>query len=104
MDLVFVSGATGYDCDSKGIDPDVAVQANQCLLDIQHTLKEAGSSVRNIVRITYILPDRDDFEKCWPVLRKWLGDVRPAATMYETRLLNDAMKIEIEVTAKVDRP
>lgn len=35
-----------------------------------------------------------------PVLQKWLGDVRPAATMIQAGLMEEAMKIEIEVTAK----
>ena len=35
-----------------------------------------------------------------PVLQKWFGDVRPAATMIEAGLMEEVMKIEIEVTAK----
>jgi enamine deaminase RidA (YjgF/YER057c/UK114 family) len=53
----------------------------------------------DIVRVRYILPDRDDFSKTWPVLQKWLGKVRPAATMVQSGLMKDEMKIEIEVTA-----
>ncbi|MBA56972.1 MAG: hypothetical protein CMK89_21190 [Pseudomonadales bacterium] len=53
-------------------------------------------------KIAYLLPDRDDFERCWPVLRQWLGDVRPAGTMFEARLMNDQMKIEIQVTARLN--
>jgi enamine deaminase RidA (YjgF/YER057c/UK114 family) len=56
--------------------------------------------VEDIVRINYILPNRDDFEFCSPVLEKWLGAVRPAATMFEARLIKDEIKIEIQVTAK----
>lgn len=54
----------------------------------------------DVVRVRYILPDRDDFPKTWPVLQKWFGDVRPAATMVQSGLMKDEMKIEIEVTAK----
>lgn len=99
---VFVSGTTGYDYASMTISDDVTVQAEQCLSNIQQVLLEAGSGMENIVRVTYILPDRDDFEACWPVLNKWLGTARPAATMFEARLLNDAMKIEIQVTARLN--
>ena len=99
---VFVSGTTGYNYESKNINPDIAIQTNQCFLNIKHALEEAGSQIEDIVRITYILPNRDDFETCWPVLRKWLGNVRPAATMFEARLLNDEMKIEIQVTARMN--
>lgn len=99
---VFVSGTTGYDYSNMTISDDVSVQTDQCLKNIESVLKEAGSDIANIVRITYILPDRDDFELCWPVLNKWFGDIRPAATMFESRLLKDEMKIEIQVTARVN--
>lgn len=100
-DYVYVSGTTGYDYQNKRISDSVAEQAEQCFVNIQAALTEAGSTVENIVRVTYILPNRDDFEACWPVFAKWLGTVRPAATVFEARLLNDEMKIEIQVTARV---
>lgn len=54
----------------------------------------------DVVRVHYILPDRDDFPKTWPVLKKWFGEVRPAAMMIQAQLMKPEMKIEIEVTAK----
>jgi enamine deaminase RidA (YjgF/YER057c/UK114 family) len=98
--------------------------------NIAAALAEAGAEMGDAVRVRYILPDRKDFEKTWyvkclswgcslqgghgeagyglgirltprrPVLQKWLGDVRPAATMIQAGLMEEAMKIEIEVTAK----
>ena len=53
----------------------------------------------DVVRVHYILPHANDFPKCWPVLRRAFGDVRPAATMIEAGLSDPRMKIEIEVTA-----
>lgn len=100
-DYVFVSGTTGYDYAAGRISDDVAEQADQCFANIEQALQQAGAAVSDIVRVTYILPDREDFRPCWPVLQKWLGDVRPAATMFEARLLDDAMKIEIQVTARL---
>ena len=100
-DYVFVSGTTGYDYGAGRISDDVAEQADQCFANIEQALQQAGAAVSDIVRVTYILPDREDFRPCWPVLQKWLGDVRPAATMFEARLLDDAMKIEIQVTARL---
>ena len=99
---VFVSGTTGYNYTDMSISDDVKEQTEQCFANIQHALEEAGSSMADIVRINYILPNRDDFESCWPVLQKWLGTIRPAATMFEARLATEAMKIEIEVTARIN--
>ncbi|KAH6634478.1 Endoribonuclease L-PSP/chorismate mutase-like protein [Chaetomium sp. MPI-SDFR-AT-0129] len=102
-DMIFVSGCTGYDYKTNTISPNVVEQAEQCMLNIAAALAEAGAEMGDIVRVQYTLPDRQDFEKTWPVLRKWLGEVRPAATMVQAELLEEAMKIEIEVTAKKER-
>ncbi len=98
-DWVFVSGTTGYDYDTMEISEDVAEQAEQCLKNIGWALEQAGSSFADVVKVTYVLPKAEDFEACWPVLRKYFGEVRPAAMMIEARLLDEKMKIEIEVTA-----
>jgi len=100
-DYVFVSGTTGYDYQTMSISGDVVQQAEQCFRNIESALVAAGSSLQNIVRIRYLFPDRADFEPCWPVFRKYLGAVRPAATMLVAGLLDDAMKLEIEVTASI---
>ena len=96
---VFVSGTTGYDYSDMSISDDVAEQAEQCLKNIESALQEAGSSLADTVRVTYILPVATDFETCWPVLGKYFGEVRPAATMLSANLLDPKMKIEIQVTA-----
>jgi enamine deaminase RidA (YjgF/YER057c/UK114 family) len=99
-DWVFVSGTTGYDYGTMTIADDVAAQCEQCLKNISWALEQAGASFADVVRVTYVLPDGKDFEACWPVTRKYFGDVRPAAMMIEAKLLDPKMKIEIEVTAK----
>lgn len=78
----------------------MAEQAEQTLRNVDKALMEAGSCMADVVRVQYILPDRDDFPKTWPVLKKWFGDVKPAAMMIQSALMKEEMKIEIEVTAK----
>jgi enamine deaminase RidA (YjgF/YER057c/UK114 family) len=98
-DWVFVSGTTGFDYNTMTISDDVVVQAEQCLKNIASALLQAGSSMQDVVRVTYVLPETADFEPCWPVLRKYFGEVRPAAMMISAGLADPRMKIEIEVTA-----
>jgi enamine deaminase RidA (YjgF/YER057c/UK114 family) len=98
-DWVFVSGTTGFDYATMTIAEGVAAQAEQCLKNIEAALREAGSALKDVVRVTYVLPDGKEFEQCWPVLRRYFGDVRPAATMISASLLDPRMRIEIEVTA-----
>ncbi|KXJ95886.1 Endoribonuclease L-PSP/chorismate mutase-like protein [Microdochium bolleyi] len=116
-DWVFVSGCTGYDYATGAISPDPMQQAEQTMLNIAAALREAGSSVDEVVRVRYIVPRREDFPLMWPVLQKWFGDddggsgsgeekkkkkkgPRPAATMISCGLMEEVMKIEIEVTAR----
>jgi enamine deaminase RidA (YjgF/YER057c/UK114 family) len=98
-DWVFVSGTTGFDYSTMSIAEDLLQQTEQCLKNIESALREAGSSLRDVVRVTYVLPNATEFEQCWPVLRKYFGETRPAAMMISAGLADPRMKIEIEVTA-----
>jgi enamine deaminase RidA (YjgF/YER057c/UK114 family) len=100
-DWVFVSGTTGFDYQSMTISDDAVAQAEQCMRNIEKALLDAGSRIADVVRVRYILPKLEDFEPCWPVLRKYFGEVRPAATMISAGLSDPRMKIEIEVTARI---
>ncbi|MDZ4866543.1 MAG: RidA family protein [Alphaproteobacteria bacterium] len=99
-DWIFVSGTTGYDYATMTISDDPATQADQCFRNIAKALEQAGATLANVVRVHYILPNAADFPQCWPAMRKHLGDVRPAATMFSAGLADPKMKIEIEVTAR----
>jgi enamine deaminase RidA (YjgF/YER057c/UK114 family) len=99
-DWVFVSGTTGFAYESMTISDDIVEQTEQCLRNIESALTQAGAAFRDVVRVTYILPSAEDFPACWPTLRKYFGDVRPAATMISARLVDPRIKIEIEVTAR----
>lgn len=98
-DWVFVSGTTGFDYTTMSISDSLLQQTDQCLMNIESALKQADSSLKDVVRVTYVLPNGTEFEQCWPVLRKYFGTVRPAAMMISAGLSDPRMKIEIEVTA-----
>jgi enamine deaminase RidA (YjgF/YER057c/UK114 family) len=97
---IFVSGTTGFDYATMSISDDVVAQCRQSVRNIASALAQAGASMSDVVRVRYILPKREDFEPCWPVLKEYLGNVRPAATMIQAGLSDPRMKIEIEVTAR----
>lgn len=102
-DRVHVSGTTGFDYATMTISDDVVEQAGQCLRNIEVALTEADCTFADVVRVRYLLPDRDDFEPCWPLLRRAFGEARPAATMLMCDLYDPRMKIEIEVYARRSR-
>ena len=97
---VFVSGTTGFDYQTMAISDDIAEQCEQALRNVEAALRQAGAGIGDLVRVRYILPDAADFPVCWPVLRRWLGTARPAATMLVAGLLDPRMRIEIEATAR----
>ena len=99
-DWVFVSGTTGFDYAAMTIADDIVAQAEQCMKNIAHALQQADARLEDVVRVRYILPDAAQFEQCWPVLRKYFGDIRPAATMIAAGLADPRIRIEIEVTAR----
>jgi enamine deaminase RidA (YjgF/YER057c/UK114 family) len=99
-DWIFVSGTTGFDYRTMTLAEGVVAQCEQAMHNVTAALREASASLADIVRVHYILPRREDFEPCWPILKKYLGDVRPAATMIEAGLSDPRMLIEIEVTAR----
>jgi enamine deaminase RidA (YjgF/YER057c/UK114 family) len=80
---------------------DVGTQASNALATIGKALREAGSDITDVVRVRYYVGDRsyvDDVVKAvGPVFR----DIRPAATMVLAEMIEAAMKIEIEVTARI---
>jgi enamine deaminase RidA (YjgF/YER057c/UK114 family) len=83
----------------------VAEQCRSALDVIAKALDEAGSGLDRVVRVTYMLPDRNEFEACWPILRESFGANPPAATMIECGLIDPKYRIEIEVTALAqDKP
>jgi enamine deaminase RidA (YjgF/YER057c/UK114 family) len=98
-DWVFVSGTTGFDYSTMSIADSLELQTEQCLKNIESALQCAGASLADVVRVTYVLPNAADFPKCWPTLRRYFGEVRPAAMMISAGLADARMQIEIEVTA-----
>lgn len=98
-DWVFVSGTTGFDYTTMRIEDGIVEQTEQCLKNIDSALRQAGSSLQDVVRVTYVVPKTEEFAQCWPMLRKYFGVIRPAAMMISAGLADPRMRIEIEVTA-----
>jgi enamine deaminase RidA (YjgF/YER057c/UK114 family) len=103
-DWIFVSGTTGFDYRTMTIADDVVSQVEQCMRNIVSALSQASADLADVVRVRYILPRAEEFEACWPTLRKYFGESRPAATMMSAGLIDPRVRIEIEVTARKHSP
>ena len=99
-DWVMVSGTTGYDYARMLIEPDVEQQTRQAFENIKAALAQADCTLDDVVRVHYYLTEQADFARLAPIFGEYLGKARPAATALVCGLVDPAMKIEIEVTAK----
>ena len=98
---VFVSGTCGFDYTAMTSPEGLIEQTEQCLRNIGAALAEAGASFADVVRVVYVLPVAEEFKDCWPILRRYFGEARPAATMIAAQLGDPRIRIEIEVTARI---
>ena len=100
-DMVYVSGTTGYDYALMVMPDDVADQTRNALATIAKALGEAGSSLKDVVRVRYYPVDMADYDAVVEVVGSAFAQIRPAATMIVCGLTTPEMKIEIEVTARI---
>lgn len=98
---VFVAGTTGYDYTTMTMPETIEDQCRNALQTIENALKEAGGSLDDVVRVTYVVPDPDLWPACWPITSRAFATARPAAMMISAALQEPTMKIEIEVTARL---
>ena len=99
-DDIWVSGTTGYDYTTMTIVDDVVAQCDQTFRNIAQALAKADATLDDVVRVMFIVPRREDWEPCYATIKKYLGKARPTSTLIHAQLQTDAMRIEIEVTAR----
>ncbi len=98
-DWCFCAGTTGYDYAKMEMPEDAAEQTRNIFVTIGKALAEAGFSMKDVVRVQCTVTDPAHWEASAPVVREFLGEVRPANTTVVSALLTPEMKIEIEATA-----
>jgi reactive intermediate/imine deaminase len=99
-DWIHVSGTTGFDYATMTISDDLVAQTRQVFKNIATALGEAGASLDDVVRVTYYLTERESFQKLAPIFGEHFARARPAATAVICGLVDERMRIEIEVTAR----
>ena len=100
---VLISGVTGFNYATMTIEDDAAAQTRQCFATIAKVLGEAGGDLSHVVRVRYLLTAPEQFGDLAPVFGEFLGAVRPAATALVCGLVDERMKLEIEIDARIPR-
>ena len=96
-----VSGTTGYNYKTMSMPEDAGQQARNALKTIEEALEQAGSSLKDVVRVRYYITDMAWYDALVEVAGETFGDIRPAATMLVCGLTTPEMKVEIEVDARI---
>jgi enamine deaminase RidA (YjgF/YER057c/UK114 family) len=97
-DWCFVSGTVGYDYNTGELPESAAQQAQNTFTNIMAALDAAGFELGHTIRVQYTVSDRKYVEEVLPVIRKHFGNILPAATMVIAGMVDEKMKVEIEVT------
>lgn len=98
-DWCFVSGTVGYDYSNGEMPESAAQQAMNTFTNIQAALKAGGFELGHTIRVQYTLSDRAHINAVLPIINQHFGNILPAATMVIADLVDERMKVEIEVTA-----
>ena len=98
-DWCFVSGTVGNNHATGEIPEGAAQQAMNAFTTIRAALEAGGFELGHVIRVQYTLTSRDHIAEVLPVIRQHFGNILPAATMVIADLVDERMKVEIEVTA-----
>jgi enamine deaminase RidA (YjgF/YER057c/UK114 family) len=98
-DWCFVAGTTGYDYSRMEMPEAAADQTRNIFRTIERAMAEAGFAMADIVRLRVVVTDPAHWEEAAPVVREFMGQVRPANMAVVSALLMPEMKIEVEATA-----
>ena len=104
--MVFVGGQIGWNAQQQFESDDFIAQVAQTLQNIVAVLREAGAGPEHMVRMTWYVVDRAEYNSRLPelgsVYREAMGRNFPAMTCVEVSgLMETRAKVEIEVTAVV---
>jgi enamine deaminase RidA (YjgF/YER057c/UK114 family) len=102
--VVEVAGTTAMDGDELIGKGDIYKQTVFIFKKIEKALAEAGATLNDVVRTRMFVTDISQWEEVGKAHGAFFKTIKPVATMLEvSRLINDDLLIEIEVTAIIDK-
>ncbi len=101
---VSVAGTAPIGPDGRTVGQgDPGAQARRCLEIIAAALRDAGASLRHVVRTRILLTRIDDWDAVAAVHGEVFRDIRPANTIMQvSRFIDPDWLVEIEADAVVD--
>jgi 2-iminobutanoate/2-iminopropanoate deaminase len=97
--LFFSSGQIPLTKDGFLVEGDVKEQTHQVFRNLEAVLKEAGSSLEQVIKATVFIKDMNEFADVNEVYGTYFSDHKPARSCVEVARLPKDVKVEIEVIA-----
>jgi len=97
-DWCFVSGTVGYDYSKGELPESAAQQTSNAFANIMAAIKETDFELGHTIRVQYTVSDRKYVKEILPVIKQYMGNIMPAATMVIAGMVDEKMKVEVEVT------
>ena len=99
--MIFTTGEIAMDKDGNPVAPDdIEKQTEYVFESLQTILKEAGSSLDDVVKAIIYVTRMEDFAKISPIRNKYFANSKPVSTLVEiNKTVKEGCDIEIEVIA-----
>lgn len=95
-EMIFVTGQIAQDSKGNVVCEDIEGQTEYVFECIQKILKEADSSLDDVVKTQIFLTDINDFSKVSPIRNKYFANSKPVSTLVEVNnLVKKGCKIEV---------
>lgn len=99
--LVYVSGQLPLDADGEAQLGSIEEQTILCMQNMETVLKESGSGLRHILKVSVFIADIGNWAKFNETFATIMGDHRPARIVVPCNLLNRGCGIEIDCIASL---
>ncbi len=99
--MVYTSGQIALTPDGVMLEDDVVVQTKQVLKNLEAVLKEAGSSLQNVIKTTIFIADMDDFVTINEIYAEAFGSHKPVRSTVAVKTLPKNALVEIDAIALV---
>lgn len=96
---LYLSGQLGVDPASGELRDGIEAQARQAMENIAAVLADAGASFENVVKMTVLLADINDFAAVNEVYGSFLTEPYPARSAFQVAAIPKGALVEIEAIA-----
>lgn len=100
-DIVYLSGQIGLDPANGQLVDGLSGQAHRVLQNLRAVAAAAGGTLDDVVKITLLLADMNDFAKVNEIMAEYFGQPYPARATYQVAALPKGARVEVEAVMVV---